>query len=41
MKHLENFITGIIHPADITYYLTGIVFCLLITRLSIENRLVE
>jgi ABC-2 type transport system permease protein len=41
MKHLENFIAGIIHPADITYYLTGIVFCLLITRLSIENRLSE
>jgi ABC-2 type transport system permease protein len=41
LKHLENFIAGIIHPADFTYYLTGIVFCLLITRLSIENRLLK
>jgi len=39
IRHLENFIAGIIHPADFSYYLTGIVFCLLITRLSIENRL--
>lgn len=38
-SHLENFATGIITPSDITYYLTGIVLCLVLTCLSINNRL--
>ncbi|MCJ8318471.1 MAG: ABC transporter permease [Colwellia sp.] len=37
--HLENFATGIITPSDITYYLSGILLCLVLTRLSIDNRL--
>ncbi|NQY63424.1 MAG: ABC transporter permease subunit [Alteromonadaceae bacterium] len=37
--HLENFSIGIITPADIVYYLSGIILCLVLTRLSIENRL--
>ena len=37
--HLENFATGIITPSDITYYLAGIVLCLALTRISINNRL--
>jgi ABC-2 type transport system permease protein len=37
--HLENLVAGIITPQDITYYLTGIILCLVLTRLSIENRL--
>ena len=41
IKHLENFVAGIIHPGDFVYYFSGILFCLLITRLSIENRLLK
>lgn len=37
--HLENFATGMITPSDITYYLSGILLCLVLTRLSIDNRL--
>ena len=37
--HLENFATGIITPGDIIYYLSGILLCLVLTRLSIDNRL--
>ncbi|WP_019028342.1 ABC transporter permease subunit [Colwellia piezophila] len=37
--HLENFATGMITPGDITYYLSGILLCLVLTRLSIDNRL--
>ncbi|WP_299075209.1 ABC transporter permease subunit [uncultured Paraglaciecola sp.] len=37
--HLENFAIGIITPSDLVYYLGGIVLCLLLTRLSIDNRL--
>jgi len=38
-SHLENLCVGIITVGDIVYYLSGILVCLLITRLSIENRL--
>jgi len=38
-NHLENFATGIITPSDIVYYLSGIILCLVLTRLSIDNRL--
>jgi ABC-2 type transport system permease protein len=37
--HLENFAIGIITPSDVVYYLAGIVLCLVLTRLSIDNRL--
>lgn len=37
--HLENFAIGIITPSDIVYYLAGILLCLVLTRLSIDNRL--
>jgi ABC-2 type transport system permease protein len=37
--HLENFAIGIITPSDLVYYLGGIVLCLVLTRLSIDNRL--
>lgn len=37
--HLENFATGVITPSDIVYYLSGILLCLVLTRLSIDNRL--
>lgn len=37
--HLENFTTGMITPSDIIYYLSGILFCLVLARLSIDNRL--
>ena len=38
-SHLENFVVGIITVVDIVYYLNGILICLILTRLSIENRL--
>jgi ABC-2 type transport system permease protein len=38
-SHLENFAVGIITVGDIVYYLNGILICLILTRLSIENRL--
>jgi ABC-2 type transport system permease protein len=37
--HLENFAIGIITPSDVVYYLSGILLCLALTRLSIDNRL--
>lgn len=37
--HLENFATGMITPSDIIYYVAGIALCLVLTRLSIDNRL--
>lgn len=39
LSHAENFGVGLITTADLTYYLSGIIFCLVLTRLSIENRL--
>ncbi|MBF0505093.1 MAG: ABC transporter permease [Candidatus Omnitrophica bacterium] len=38
-SHLENLAAGIITVSDLVYYLSGILFCLFLTRLSIENRL--
>jgi len=38
-SHLENFAVGIITVGDIVYYFNGILVCLILTRLSIENRL--
>ena len=39
VNHLENLMVGIITVGDITYYLSGILICIVLTRLSIENRL--
>ncbi len=41
MNHLANFAVGIITLGDITYYLSGILICIVLTRLSIENRLLK
>ncbi|MBE9536890.1 MAG: ABC transporter permease subunit [Proteobacteria bacterium] len=38
-SHLENFAVGIITIGDLVYYLNGIFICIVLTRLSIENRL--
>lgn len=37
--HLENLAAGIITPSDLLYYLSGILICLFLARVSIENRL--
>lgn len=39
LSHAENFAVGLITTADLTYYLSSILFCLILTRISIENRL--
>jgi ABC-2 type transport system permease protein len=39
LNHLENFAIGLITTADLLYYLSGIVVCIVLTRFSIENRL--
>lgn len=38
LKHLESFVSGSVTVIDINYYLSGILVCLVITRVSIENR---
>jgi len=38
-SHLGNFTVGLITIADVVYYLSGIIFCLILTRFGIENRL--
>ena len=38
-NHLDHFARGIISPADIMYFFSGIIVCLTLARLSIENRL--
>ena len=37
--HLDHFVAGMITAGDVVYYLSGIVVCLILTRLSLENRL--
>ncbi len=39
LSHAENFASGLITTSDLVYYVGGILFCLVLTRLSIENRL--
>ncbi len=39
LNHLENYAVGLVTAADMVYYLSGIVVCIALTRLSIENRL--
>ncbi|MBU0693553.1 MAG: ABC transporter permease [Candidatus Omnitrophica bacterium] len=38
-SHAENFTVGLISMTDLVYYVSGILICILFTRLSIENRL--
>ena len=38
-SHSENFFNGLITTADLVYYLSGIIICIILTRVSIENRL--
>ena len=38
-SHVENFTVGLITTSDLVYYLSGIFICVILTRLSIENRL--
>jgi ABC-2 type transport system permease protein len=38
-SHAENFTEGLIVTSDPIYYLSGIVVCIIFTRLSVENRL--
>jgi len=37
-NHLDHFARGIISPADLMYFFSGIIVCLTLTRFSIENR---
>ena len=39
LTHAENFASGLITTSDCIYYLSTIIFCLVLTRVSIENRL--
>ena len=38
LKHMENLVSGSVTVSDISYYLSGILVCLIVTRISIENR---
>lgn len=37
--HLKNFAQGSVAISDVIYYLSGILLCILLTRVSIENRI--
>ncbi len=39
LTHSENFFVGIVATDDLVYYVSGILLCLGVTRLSIESRL--
>ena len=39
LTHAANFSVGLITLADAVYYLSGIGLCLVLTRISVENRL--
>lgn len=38
-SHTDNFVAGLIMTTDLVYYLSGIIICIIFTRISIENRL--
>lgn len=40
-SHSQNFAVGLITPVDLTYYLAGIVACIFLARVHIENRALE
>ena len=37
LKHAENFFVGLITTADLIYYLSGIIFCLVLAKLSLDR----
>ena len=37
-SHTENFSAGLIQASDMIYFLSGIIFCLFITRFSLDQR---
>lgn len=39
LMHTENFASGLITLSDLVYFLSTIIFCVVLTRVSIENRL--
>jgi len=39
LTHAANFSVGLFNLADVVYYLSGIALCLILTRISVENRL--
>jgi len=39
MTHSENFIVGILSSSDMIYFFSGILFCLMITRISIDTKI--
>ncbi len=40
-SHAQNFAVGLVTPGDLIYYLSGILACVLLARLSIENRIMQ
>ena len=38
-SHAENFAAGLVTLSDVTYYLSGIILCLTLTRLSIDHKI--
>ena len=38
LSHSENLSAGLVTTGDLTYYLSGIIFCLVLTKLSLENK---
>jgi len=39
MTHSENFIVGLLSLSDMIYFFSGILFCLIITRISIDTKI--
>jgi len=39
LTHTKNFFVGIVTSSDLIYFLSGIFLCLMLTRMSVENRL--
>lgn len=39
LMHTENFASGLITLSDLVYFVSTILFCVVLTRISIENRL--
>ena len=38
-SHAENFTAGLVTLSDVTYYLSGIILCLILTRLSMDHKI--
>jgi len=38
-SHAQNFAVGLVTPGDLIYFLSGIFACILLARLSVENRI--